>query len=82
MIYATCSPHISETTVVVDRVRANAARAGVNSDVIDLSSHLGVVPGINNSTQLMWLMQGQKYLRLWPHLHSTDGMFVAALRRI
>ena len=82
VIYATCSPHISETTVVVDRVRANAARAGVNSDVIDLSSHLGVVSGINNSTKLMSLMQGQKYLRLWPHLHSTDGMFVAALRRI
>lgn len=82
VVYATCSPHISETTVVVDRARANAAREGIDSEVVNLSAHLEQVSGINHSEEIVALMQGQPHLRMWPHLHGTDGMFAAAMRRV
>jgi len=64
--YATCSPHVAETDVVVD---AAVRRGGVERiDVRPLLpevDHLGPGP----------------VLRLWPHVHGTDGMFLSILRR-
>jgi 16S rRNA (cytosine967-C5)-methyltransferase len=64
--YATCSPHLDETDAVVDA----AVRDG-DVERIDVRpllpevDHLGAGPD----------------LRLWPHVHGTDGMFLALLRR-
>lgn len=65
--YVTCSPHVRETTDVVEEVLAE------RSDVVveDASSLLPEVPDAARGP----------YLQLWPHRHGTDAMFAAYLRR-
>lgn len=72
LAYVTCSPHLAETRVTVDRLlrrhpelierSARDAVAAVARGAIDL-------PGEALSAQL------------WPHRHGTDAMFVALLER-
>ncbi|MGF7234791.1 MAG: RsmB/NOP family class I SAM-dependent RNA methyltransferase, partial [Frankia sp.] len=68
--YATCSPHPAETTAVVE-----AVVAAVASDhpvrVLDARSALPGVPSLGDGP----------FVQLWPHLHGTDAMFLALLRR-
>ncbi|MGA9343718.1 MAG: RsmB/NOP family class I SAM-dependent RNA methyltransferase [Nocardioidaceae bacterium] len=65
--YVTCSPHCDETRGVVDDVLA--ARSDViEEDARDLLPEVGDV-GAGPSVQL------------WPHVHGTDAMFLAVLRR-
>jgi 16S rRNA (cytosine967-C5)-methyltransferase len=67
VLYATCSPHLAETDAVV----AEAARLGGQLLALD------EVPGVS-------LPEGATAggaLRLWPHLHDTDGMYAALIRR-
>ncbi|MDN5717199.1 MAG: rRNA small subunit methyltransferase B [Janibacter sp.] len=70
--YATCSPHLSETTFVVrdvlkkrDDVEVLDAREQLSAAAIATLTGLGDGP----------------HAQLWPHLHGTDGMFLALLRR-
>jgi 16S rRNA (cytosine967-C5)-methyltransferase len=65
--YVTCSPHLAETRVVVD----DAVRAG-GVQRLDARAHL---PGVDH------LGEGPD-VQLWPHLHGTDAMFLALLRRV
>src|SRR5690606_26656127 len=62
-LYATCSPVISETAMVVN-VLAHARPDVVLEDASPLLSHVpdcaGPVPGT---------------IQLWPHRHGTDAMF-------
>ncbi len=64
--YVTCSPHVAETDVIVD---AALRRGGVEQvdarPLLPEVEHLGDGPSV----------------RLWPHVHGTDGMFLAVLRR-
>ncbi|WP_053352932.1 transcription antitermination factor NusB [Leucobacter musarum] len=72
LAYVTCSPHLAETRVTVDRLlrrhpelverSARDAVAAVARGAIDL-------PGETLSAQL------------WPHRHGTDAMFIALLER-
>jgi len=64
--YATCSPHLAETDVVVD---AAVRRGGVER--LDVRPLLPEVDDLGTGPDL----------RLWPHVHGTDGMFLALLRR-
>lgn len=64
--YVTCSPHLAETRVVVD----DAVRAG-GVERLDGRHYL---PGVTD------LGDGPD-VQLWPHLHGTDAMFLALLRR-
>jgi 16S rRNA (cytosine967-C5)-methyltransferase len=72
VLYATCSPHIAETTLVVQDV---LARSGL-AEQLDARS-------------LVRHRDGTGYTRLGPgpsaqlftHLHGTDAMFLAVLRR-
>jgi len=64
--YATCSPHLAETTVVVD----DAVRRG-DVERLDVRPLLPEVDDLGAGPDL----------RLWPHVHGTDGMFLAILRR-
>ncbi|GAA4887339.1 RsmB/NOP family class I SAM-dependent RNA methyltransferase [Serinicoccus chungangensis] len=69
--YATCSPHLAETELVVRDV---------------LKRH----PGVEQVDVRPWLRDRSgnpltdlgpgPWAQLWPHLHGTDGMFVALLR--
>jgi 16S rRNA (cytosine967-C5)-methyltransferase len=64
VLYATCSPHLSETVgVVADALRRQPVRAIDARPLFDPVADLGDGP----------------YVQLWPHRHGTDAMFAAAL---
>jgi 16S rRNA (cytosine967-C5)-methyltransferase len=65
VLYATCSPHLTETVgVVADALRRHPV------SVLDARSLF------EPATQ-----GDGPYVQLWPHRHGTDAMFAAALRR-
>ncbi|MGO4187347.1 RsmB/NOP family class I SAM-dependent RNA methyltransferase [Pseudarthrobacter sp. TAF60_1] len=70
--YVTCSPHPAETTAVVtDALRKRddleLLDAGSVLDGVSLTGNLGA--GHDSTAQL------------WPHIHSTDAMFLALIRK-
>ncbi|WP_328917150.1 MULTISPECIES: RsmB/NOP family class I SAM-dependent RNA methyltransferase [unclassified Streptomyces] len=67
--YATCSPHLAETRAVVDDI-LRAAR-GPAAELIDARPLLLGVPALGDGPDI----------QLWPHLHGTDAMYLALLRR-
>lgn len=69
--YATCSPHLAETTLVVDDVLRTVA-----ADRIDARPVLTMIAG----KELPSLGDGPD-VQLWPHLHGTDAMYLSLLRR-
>ncbi|MEO6792821.1 MAG: RsmB/NOP family class I SAM-dependent RNA methyltransferase [Mycobacterium sp.] len=65
VLYATCSPHLSETVgVVADALRRHPVRALDTRPLFAPTNALGDGP----------------YVQLWPHRHGTDAMFAAALQ--
>jgi 16S rRNA (cytosine967-C5)-methyltransferase len=68
--YVTCSAHVAETADVVADVLAT--RPGV--EVLDASAALPGVPGIRSGPR-------GRYAQFWPHVHGTDAIFLALLRR-
>jgi 16S rRNA (cytosine967-C5)-methyltransferase len=62
--YATCSPHLAETRVVVE----DAIKAG-EAEALDARAALPVVPDLGDGP----------WVQLWPHRHGTDAMFLALL---
>lgn len=74
--YVTCSPHLAETQLVVhDAVRA-AARAGTPVEPVDATP---VVRGVAPAWEPV---AGRRDVQLWPHVHGTDAMYLALLRRV
>jgi 16S rRNA (cytosine967-C5)-methyltransferase len=69
--YVTCSPHVAETRAVVGEV--TAARDDVL--LLDAPALLSEVP------DLACPGPGGRYAQFWPHLHGTDAIFLALLRR-
>jgi 16S rRNA (cytosine967-C5)-methyltransferase len=69
--YVTCSPHVAETRAVVGQV--TVARDDVL--VLDAPALLGEVP------DLACPAPGGRYAQFWPHLHGTDAIFLALLRK-
>ncbi|TWP34897.1 rRNA small subunit methyltransferase B [Leekyejoonella antrihumi] len=70
--YATCSPHVAETTQVVDEVlgrRADVIREDARPLFRDTAGRQVTDLGAGPTVQL------------WPHLHGTDAMFFALLRK-
>jgi 16S rRNA (cytosine967-C5)-methyltransferase len=70
--YVTCSPHPAETTAVVSDVLRKRddlelLDAGSVLDAVSLGTGLGA--------------GHEKTAQLWPHVHSTDAMFLALIRR-
>lgn len=65
--YVTCSPHLAETRLVVEDV------LGKRADVyqIDARPYLPGVPELGDGPDV----------QLWPHIHGTDAMYLALLRR-
>ncbi|MEU3752688.1 transcription antitermination factor NusB [Streptomyces olivoreticuli] len=66
--YATCSPHPAETRAVVEDV---LKRQGVDAEWIDARPLMQQVPALGEGPDV----------QLWPHLHGTDAMYLALLRR-
>jgi 16S rRNA (cytosine967-C5)-methyltransferase len=70
VLYATCSPVISETKGVVASVletRRDVVLEDVGALLPDVPDCAGPVPGT---------------VQLWPHRHGTDAMFLALLRKV
>ncbi len=70
VLYATCSPVISETSAVVTSV--NGARS--DAQLEDLSPQFAAVPRSEGPVP--------GTVQLWPHRHGTDAMFMALFRRV
>ncbi|MFH8619738.1 RsmB/NOP family class I SAM-dependent RNA methyltransferase [Streptomyces sp. NPDC017979] len=70
--YATCSPHLAETRVVVDDVlRGRGGGTPPQAEWVDARP---LMPGVAE------LGDGPD-VQLWPHRHGTDAMYLALLRR-
>jgi tRNA and rRNA cytosine-C5-methylases len=67
--YATCSPHLAETRAVVDDVLKHFE--GGSAELFDARPLLPGVPGLGDGPDV----------QLWPHLHGTDAMYLALIRR-
>ncbi len=74
--YATCSPHLAETDLVV----SDALRDGL-VDQLDARAAALAIPGLHDPAGFDARTDPGPALRLWPHRHDTDGMFLALLRR-
>lgn len=70
--YATCSPHLNETRFVVQDV----LKKRDDVELLDARDLFVDAAG----TPLGGLGDGP-YVQLWPHVHGTDAMFFALLRR-
>ncbi|MEU2184240.1 RsmB/NOP family class I SAM-dependent RNA methyltransferase [Streptomyces thermolilacinus] len=70
--YATCSPHLAETRAVVDDVlKGRGGAQDVQAEWIDARPLMPGVPALGEGPDV----------QLWPHLHGTDAMYLALLRR-
>lgn len=65
--YVTCSPHLEETRDVVRQV----VKSRRDVERVDARPLLSGVPELG----------GGPDVQLWPHLHGTDAMYLALLRR-
>ena len=64
--YATCSPHPAETRAVVDDLIKETG-----AELVDARPLLPDMPSLGEGPDV----------QLWPHLHGTDAMYLALLRR-
>ncbi|MET9421779.1 transcription antitermination factor NusB [Streptomyces sp. NPDC006540] len=69
--YATCSPHLAETRVVVEDVLRGRGGPAVEAEWVDARQLMPGVPALGDGPDV----------QLWPHLHGTDAMYLALLRR-
>ncbi|MPV38187.1 rRNA small subunit methyltransferase B [Georgenia subflava] len=70
--YVTCSPHVAETRAVVeDTLRHRDDVELIDAVAVVSSLALEPPPGLGDGP----------FVQLWPHLHGTDAMFLALLRR-
>jgi 16S rRNA (cytosine967-C5)-methyltransferase len=69
LVYATCSLLVEESEDIVAAFLANNSQFGL-LNCSDLLRQHGV--GIDWGEQM----------RLWPHIHGTDGFFAAVLERV
>lgn len=65
--YVTCSPHLAETRLVVEDV----LRKREDVQQLDARPYLPGVPELGDGPDV----------QLWPHVHHTDAMYLALLRR-
>jgi 16S rRNA (cytosine967-C5)-methyltransferase len=70
--YVTCSPHLSETTAVVTWAESKYR------ENLELLPANAVLNAINPD---LALDKAFRTAQLWPHIHGTDGMFIALFRK-
>ncbi|MFT4200703.1 RsmB/NOP family class I SAM-dependent RNA methyltransferase [Gordonia sp. (in: high G+C Gram-positive bacteria)] len=70
VVYSTCSPHPAETTGVVDAVCAATGAERLDARIFVQTDGMPI-DGLGSGP----------HVQLWPHLHGTDAMFLAVLRR-
>lgn len=78
--YVTCSPLLPETSQIVADLIDHAQAAGITLVRVDVPAVLAADPLVRHRERLLAGAVGPD-LRLWPHQHDTDGMYLALLRR-
>lgn len=78
--YVTCSPHVAETIAVVEdamrkRDDLELIDAGAALDAVSISGALGA----GNATSAV--PSHRMMAQLWPHIHQSDAMFMALIRK-
>ena len=74
--YVTCSPHPGETVAVVDWAQKTF---GDQLELLDATTLMSETnPALTGSRALT---ANRKTVQLWPHVHGTDAMFIALLRK-
>ncbi|KAB1864695.1 RsmB/NOP family class I SAM-dependent RNA methyltransferase [Microbacterium algeriense] len=75
--YVTCSPHLAETTGVVQEVLRG------RSDIVELDARATIADVSRSPIDLADEGRaGTGSAQLWPHRHGTDAMFLALLKRV
>ncbi len=74
--YSTCSPHYAETVLVVDDVVR-----GTGTQVLDAPAVLAEITGADAEGFASVARGAGRFAQLWPHVHNTDAMFLALLRK-
>ena len=77
LIYATCSVLPEENEAIAEAFGA----AHVDFEILDVAPLLGALKVADPEDLCAGGEAGTRYLRLWPHRHSTDGFFAAAWQR-
>ena len=70
--YVTCSPHLSETTGQI------AWAEGKFKEKLELMNANQVLNSLNPALKLD---ESLRTTQLWPHIHGTDAMFLALMRK-
>lgn len=74
--YVTCSPHLAETTAVVEEVRR------IRPELVELDARAVLHRVAQSPIDLADDGRAQTgSAQLWPHRHGTDAMFLALLQR-
>ncbi|MFE7630021.1 RsmB/NOP family class I SAM-dependent RNA methyltransferase [Kocuria sp. NPDC057446] len=81
--YATCSPHAAETLAVVQDVLAGREDAELVDALAPVRAAAlpGSLDGDRDPSRPWEGTSGPATVQLWPHVHGTDAMFLALLRR-
>ena len=77
LIYATCSVLPEENEAIAEAFGA----AHPDFEALDVAPLLGALKVADPDILCAGGESGARYLRLWPHRHSTDGFFAAAWQR-
>lgn len=70
LAYVTCSPHVAETKLQVEKVSKNVRFLDTRAELNKISNE----PLFNET--------GEGPAWLWPHIHGTDAMFIALMQKI
>lgn len=68
LAYVTCTPHLGETREVIDDALMT------REDIVEEDAR-ALLPTLQD-------LGPGPHVQLWPHLHGTDAMFIAILRRV
>lgn len=79
LAYVTCSPHLAETTAIVEW----ALKSFESSiSLLDARKVIGGVSPVLVSEGGVQLGINRKTVQFWPHVQSTDAMFLALFRKV
>lgn len=73
LAYVTCSPHLAETTAIVDHA---VSRSDGDLRRLDTAAVLGGI-----TVEPLDLGERGASVQLWPHRHGTDAMFICLLEK-
>ncbi|MEJ6489331.1 transcription antitermination factor NusB [Leucobacter sp. USCH14] len=72
LAYVTCSPHLAETRVTVDRLLRS------RPDLVEIDARAVIGEVARSGVDLGGVA---KSVQLWPHRHGTDAMFISLIER-